>query len=69
MPLILQKPYGLDASTSYRKLDLFARNLAAYQADIGYLSETNAGLKQSVGLWDELYRDITDGCLHAKWIA
>jgi len=46
MRLILQNPYGLDASTGYRKLDLFARNLAAYQVDIGCLPETNADWKK-----------------------
>jgi hypothetical protein len=45
MRLILQNPYGLDASTGYRKLDLFARNLAAYQVDIGCLPEMNADWK------------------------
>ena len=42
MRLISQNPYGLDAATNYRKMDLFARNMAAYQADIGCLPETNA---------------------------
>jgi hypothetical protein len=46
MRLICQNPYGLDASTNYRKLDLFAQNMAAYQADIGCLPETNADWKQ-----------------------
>ena len=46
MRLVLQNPYGLDASTGYRKLDLFARNLAAYQVDIGCLPETNADWKK-----------------------
>jgi hypothetical protein len=46
MRLLLQNPYSLDASTSYRKLDLFARNLAAYQVNIGCLLETNANWKQ-----------------------
>jgi endonuclease/exonuclease/phosphatase family metal-dependent hydrolase len=46
MRLICQNPYGLDASTNYRKMDLFARNMAAYQVDIGCLPETNADWKQ-----------------------
>jgi hypothetical protein len=46
MRLISQNPYGLDARTNYRKLDLLARNMAAYQVDVACLPETNADWKQ-----------------------
>ena len=46
MRLISQKPYGLDARTHFRKLDLLARNMAAYQVDVACLPETNADWKQ-----------------------
>jgi hypothetical protein len=46
MRLILQNPNGLDAQAHYRKLDLFARNMTAYQADVACLPETNTNWKK-----------------------
>jgi hypothetical protein len=47
MRLVLQNPYGLDASNHYRKLDYIARNSAIYQVDVTCLPETNADWKQA----------------------
>jgi hypothetical protein len=46
MRLLLQNPHGLDAKTHYRKLDLIARSMAAYQFDVICLPETNCDWKK-----------------------
>ena len=46
MRLLLQNPHGLDAKTHYRKLDLIARSMAAYQFDVVCLPETNCDWKK-----------------------
>jgi hypothetical protein len=46
MRLLLQNPYGLDASNNYRKLDYLAQHLATYQVDLACLPETNADWKK-----------------------
>jgi hypothetical protein len=45
MRLLLQNPHGLDAKNDYRKIDLTAKYIAAYQFDIACLPETNADWK------------------------
>jgi hypothetical protein len=46
MRLLLQNPHGLDAKNNYRKIDLAAKYIAAYQFDIACLPETNADWKK-----------------------
>jgi hypothetical protein len=70
MRLILQNPYGLDASMSCRKMDLFARNIVTCQVNIGCLPETNADWKQPsvlkqchAALWKHLkYHRLVTSC-------
>jgi hypothetical protein len=65
--LLLQNPNGLDAKTHYRKLELIAKNMAAYQIDICCLPETNIDWKKLIAL-KECHASLRNHLRHHRLI-